>query len=169
MRRLVASFCTFRQTYSHHFPELITWLFSQYPTLVSARDVQHFRFLMAAWIISFHLLTLNRRLASVLPPRLSVGSSSVPRRRPAPLPSQPLHLHEHCVVDLSVHPEEKWPPRFVTPIHRPLTQIFCLRKLLSLLSNLLFNPLIAFSLLSSRSVACYNFLNLDFALDLSYQ
>ena len=56
-----------RQHYAHHFPESFTWSFLHFSPPTSAKDCQHFSLLAAAWIIRLQLLTVNQRLATVLP------------------------------------------------------------------------------------------------------
>ena len=74
-----------RQHYANHFPESLTWSYLQFSPPASAKDRQHFSFfslLAAAWIIHLQLLTLNQRLATVLPSRSSAPLAIPPASAP---------------------------------------------------------------------------------------
>ena len=80
-----------RQHYANHFPESLTWSFLQFSPLASATDRQQLSLLAGAWIIHLQLLTLNQRLATVLPSRSSaplaippISAPSAPPRRQVP-------------------------------------------------------------------------------------
>ena len=60
-----------RQHYANHLPESVTCSYLQLSPPASAKDRQHFSLLAAAWFIHLQLLTLNQRLATVLPSRSS--------------------------------------------------------------------------------------------------
>ena len=60
-----------RRHYANHFPESLTWFSLQFSPPTSAKNRKHFSLLAAAWIIHLQLLTLNQRLATVLPSRSS--------------------------------------------------------------------------------------------------
>ena len=72
-----------RQHYANHFPESLTWSYLQFSPPASAKDRQHFSLLAAAWIIHLQLLTLNQRLATVLPSRSSAPLAILPITAPA--------------------------------------------------------------------------------------
>ena len=72
-----------RQHYANHFPESLTWSCLQFSPPASAKDRQHFSLLAAAWIIHLQLLTLNQRLATVLPSRSSAALAIPPISAPA--------------------------------------------------------------------------------------
>ena len=72
-----------RQHYANHFPESLTWSYLQFSPPASAKDRQHFSLLAAAWIIHLQLLTLNQRLATVLPSRSSAPLAIPPIFAPA--------------------------------------------------------------------------------------
>ena len=71
-----------RQHYANHFPESLTWSYLQFSPPASAKDRQHFSLLAAAWIIHLQLLTLNQRLATVLPSRSSAPLAIPPASAP---------------------------------------------------------------------------------------
>ena len=72
-----------RQHYANHLPEVLTWSYLHITPPVSERDSQHFSLLAAAWIIHLQLLTVNQRLAPVLPQRrLSAASALQPITAP---------------------------------------------------------------------------------------
>ena len=71
-----------RQHYANHFPESLTWSYLQFSPPASAKGRQHFSLLAAAWIIHLQLLTLNQRLASVLPSRSSTPLAIPPASAP---------------------------------------------------------------------------------------
>ena len=66
-----------RQHYANHLPELLTWSYLHVRTPASTvTDRQHFPLLAAAWIVHLQLLTVNQRIAPVLPQRRLSASSS---------------------------------------------------------------------------------------------
>ena len=71
-----------RQHYANHFPESLTWSYLQFSPPASAKDRQHLSLLAAAWIIHLQLLTLNQRLATVLPSRSSTRFAIPPISAP---------------------------------------------------------------------------------------
>ena len=70
-----------RQHYANHFPESLTWSYLQFSPPASPKDRQHF-LLAAAWTIHLQLLTLNQRLATVLPSRSSAPLAIPPISAP---------------------------------------------------------------------------------------
>ena len=71
-----------RHHYANHFPESLTWSYLQFSPPASAKDCQRFPLLAAAWIIRLQLLTLNQRLANILPSRLPAPLAIMPASAP---------------------------------------------------------------------------------------
>ena len=71
-----------RQPYANHFPESLTWSCLLFSPPTSAKDRQHFSLIATAWFIHFQLLTLNQRLATVLPCRSSAPLAIPPTSAP---------------------------------------------------------------------------------------
>ena len=120
-----------RQHYANHFRESLTWSYLQFSPPASAKDRQHFSLLAAAWIILLQLLTLNQRLATVLPSRssapLAIRPASAPVRTASTSsskPSRPLRLVNYSAlhVDTSYRTRVASPYRFL-----PYTST-CLRR-----------------------------------------
>ena len=75
-----------RQHYANHFPESLTWSYLQFSRPASAKNRQHLSLIAAAWLIHLQLLTLNQRLATVLPSRSSAPLAIPPTSAPVRVP-----------------------------------------------------------------------------------